>query len=160
MIRVLFVCLGNICRSPMAEAVFRHMLEEKGMADQVTVDSAGIGGWHVGDPPHRGTLAVLAREGIRADGLRARQLSRADLDKFDYVVAMDEENLAGIRRLGRAKARVLRLLDLVDDLDNKNVPDPYYTGNFEQVYALVTRGCDRLLEHIQHEHGLSIRRQA
>ncbi|WP_051343623.1 low molecular weight protein-tyrosine-phosphatase [Alicyclobacillus herbarius] len=154
MIRVLFVCLGNICRSPMAEAVFRQMLKEAGWADKVMVDSAGIGGWHVGERPHHGTLAVLERERIPSEGLRARQIHRTDLETFDYIVAMDDENLAGIRRISRQpRARVLRLLDLVEDVSDKNVPDPYYTGNFDEVYALVQKGCARLLELLAQEHG-------
>jgi protein-tyrosine phosphatase len=156
MIRVLFVCLGNICRSPMAEAVFRHMVAEEGLSDLIAVDSAGIGGWHAGERPHRGTIDVLNQHGVAHEGIRARQIRREDLETFDYIVAMDEDNLRGIQRLRTTpKGQVFRLLELVDDMADKNVPDPYHTGNFAEVYELVTEGCKRLLDRIKKECGLS-----
>ncbi|WP_026975376.1 low molecular weight protein-tyrosine-phosphatase [Alicyclobacillus contaminans] len=155
MIRVLFVCLGNICRSPMAEAVFRKQVQDAGLADAIAVDSAGIGGWHAGERPHRGTLAVLAAHGVDASGLCARQVTPVDIRNFDYIVAMDEENLDGLERLGaRVGERVFRLLDIVPDSPMQNVPDPYYSGNFDLVYDLVERGCAALLQKIRQEHGL------
>ncbi len=103
MIRILFVCLGNICRSPMAEAVFQQRVNEAGLADEFEIDSAGTGGWHVGDPAHRGTLAVLRRNGIPYNG-RARQVQPADLQRYDYLIAMDAENVADLRRMDRGGA--------------------------------------------------------
>jgi protein-tyrosine phosphatase len=155
MVRVLFLCLGNICRSPMAEAVFRHLVKEVGLEDQIEIDSAGTGGWHAGERPHRGTQEVLNRYGISHEGLTARQIVKQDLETFDYIVAMDADNLAGLRRLGAGKSdRVFRLLDLVDDRSDKDVPDPYYTGDFDETYDLVQRGCAALLAKIRREHGL------
>lgn len=154
-IRVLFVCMGNICRSPMAEAVFRHQVAEAGLADRFVIDSAGTGGWHVGEPPHHGTLAVLARHGIDPGNQRARQITRADFDRFDYIVAMDEENLADLRRLRRdGRAQISLLLEHTSETPYREVPDPYYTGGFDHVFDLVEAGCRGLLEHIRQREGI------
>jgi protein-tyrosine phosphatase len=155
MIRVLFLCLGNICRSPMAEAVFRKQVREAGLQDRIEIDSAGLGGWHAGERPHRGTLAVLDKHGVPHTGIHSRQITKADLSSFDYLVAMDEENMEGLQKLGAvAGDKVFRLLDLVEERKDKNVPDPYYTGNFDEVYEMVTQGCEALLAKIKTEHGL------
>ncbi|GLV13422.1 low molecular weight protein-tyrosine-phosphatase YfkJ [Alicyclobacillus hesperidum] len=152
MIRVLFICLGNICRSPMAEAVFRNMVEEAGLADEIDVDSAGIGNWHAGDPPHIGTRRVLEKNGIDWKGLVSRQVTPDDLQRADYVVAMDDANMEALERLGAPRSeRVFRLLDLVPDEPLNEVPDPYYDGRFDEVYRLVQLGCRELLQKIQKE---------
>lgn len=146
-VRVLFVCLGNICRSPMAEGVFRNMVREAGLSDRIDVESAGTGGWHVGERPHPGTVKILAQNQISINGKRARQLSRSDLNDFDYVVAMDSENVEDIKALfGRWVPRLLEFAPKGSPLD---VPDPYYTGSFETVYRLVHDGCAGLLMHIR-----------
>lgn len=150
MIQVLFICLGNICRSPIAEAVFAEMVATAGKSNEITVDSAGTGNYHVGERPHRGTRQVLSAHNIAYDG-RARQLSRADLGTFDYLIALDSTNKSDIEQMlkqtGITKS-VYRLLDFAPGVSEANVPDPYYTGNFEHVYQLVTAGCHGLLEHI------------
>ncbi len=154
-IKVLFVCMGNICRSPMAEAVFRHQVAEAGLADRFIIDSAGTGSWHVGEPPHRGTLRILAAHGVDPGPQRARQITRADFSEFDYVVAMDEENLRELRRFRHdSHAKVSLLLDHAPGLGTREVPDPYYTGGFERVYELVEAGCRGLLAHIREREGL------
>lgn len=155
-LRVLFVCLGNICRSPMAEAVFQRQVDSAGLADRFEIDSAGTGGWHAGEPAHRGTQAVLRRNGIAYTG-RARQVQPADLQRFDYVIAMDQENVADLRRLDRAGAldgKLHRLLDFAPG-GLRDVPDPYYTGQFDLVYELVNAGAAGLLEFVRAERGLS-----
>lgn len=150
MIHVLFVCLGNICRSPMAEAIFRDLVKKKGLEELIKIDSAGTGDYHVGEGPHRGTKQILKKYQVSDEGLIARQIQKDDLNTFHYIIAMDSENAANIRRLGPVseKTKVMRLLDFVPDKVSKDVPDPYYTGNFEEVYELVKEGCEQLLQKI------------
>ncbi|AWB45762.1 phosphotyrosine protein phosphatase [Paenibacillus sp. CAA11] len=149
---VLFVCLGNICRSPMAEAVFRHLVQQEGLASYFKIDSAGTGDWHTGKPPHQGTRGILDQYGISYEGMLARQVAEQDFTDFDYVIAMDDSNVSNLNKLMRGTGvKMIKLLDLVADAPNKNVPDPYYTGNFEEVYELVGKGCRALLEHIRRE---------
>ena len=158
-ISVLFVCLGNICRSPLAEGIFRHHVEEAGLTDRFTIDSAGTSSYHVGDPPDHRTSAVAVARGIALTS-RARQLLAADLDQFDYVIVMDEENRAAVKRLARERAtkavvHMMREFDSEarDDLD---VPDPYYGGErgFENVHDIVERSSRRFLEHLRARHDL------
>lgn len=144
------VCLGNICRSPMAEAVFRHHVERSGLADSIEVASAGTGNWHAGERPHDGTLRTLARHGLSLDGKRAQGLDAVDVDAYDYLVAMDRANA---RDIG---PRALLLLDFATPRPlDPDVPDPYYSGAFEEVYDLVDAACPGLLDHIVRERCLA-----
>lgn len=151
MIKVLFVCLGNICRSPMAEAYFRDLVKKEGLEKQIFVDSAGTGNWHVGEGPHHGTEEILRKNQISTDGLIARQIAREDLEEFDYIIAMDSSNINNIKKLSNSfpKEKVHVLLDFVPHRKDKNVPDPYFTGNFVEVYEMVQEGCQQLLNHIK-----------
>ncbi|MGO8670880.1 MAG: low molecular weight protein-tyrosine-phosphatase [Capsulimonadaceae bacterium] len=153
MVSVLFVCLGNICRSPMAEAVFAHQVREAGLDNVIKTDSAGTGSWHVGEQPHRGTRAILARNGVACEH-RARQISTADLDRFDYVLTMDDENLRTVRGLGDGTAVVRPFLSYAPNCALSEVPDPYYTGGFQEVYDLVTSASAGLLAAVRKEQGL------
>lgn len=155
MIQVLFVCLGNICRSPMAEGVFRNVLKQENLSSKVSVDSAATSAWHIGSPPHKGTLAILKKYNISADGLVGRQLTKEDFGKFDYIIGMDESNVRNIFEItGKLQhPKIIRLLDLTEH--NKDVPDPYYTGNFEETYQLVSDGCQALLEKIRNDHNVT-----
>ena len=157
MIRVLFVCSGNICRSPMADGVFQEMVDKARLSDQIAVDSAGTGPWHVGEKAHRGTRNVLKKNGIDYDG-RARQITRADFDSFDYILAMDNSNLASIRRMANRNhvevEMFLHYARVAGTVHREEVPDPYYDGRFDEVYDLVTRGSQSLLDHIRKTHDL------
>jgi len=158
MIKVLFVCLGNICRSPMADGVFQHKVNQAGLSKQIMVDSAGTGSWHVGESAHKGTLAVLKKHHIPYDG-RARQFVRRDLSDFDYILAMDSSNLTTIQQVmgGESDGDVRLFLSYAKAkgiVDRETVPDPYYDNRFDEVYDLVNKGCDALLAHIQEVHAL------
>ena len=153
MVRVLFVCLGNICRSPMAEAVFAHKVKAAGLDSVIEADSAGTGDWHLGQPPHQGTRALLKERKI-AYTHAARLVTPGDLDVFDYVLTMDNQNLANIQALGRGRAVVRPFLDYAPHLPLREVPDPYFTGDFSETYELVGAAADGLLAAIRAEHGV------
>jgi protein-tyrosine phosphatase len=154
--RILFVCLGNICRSPTAEGVMRALVREAGLEESIELDSAGTGAWHVGNPPDERATETARTRGIVLEGA-AKVLRREDFDDFDLVVAMDRKNLADLRRLApderaRSRIRLLREFDPAsggaDDLD---VPDPYYGGprGFEDVLDLVYAACEGLLAQVR-----------
>lgn len=154
-IRVLFICLGNICRSPMAEAIMQHLVAEAGLTDKIVVDSVGTGDWHVGQPAHRGTREVLQRHGVSYSGV-ARQITVDDLST-PYLIAMDRQNLADARALdptGLVASRLSLLLDYGPPGGPRDVPDPYYTGDFDTVYHLIDAACQGLLKHIREKHDL------
>jgi protein-tyrosine phosphatase len=154
-----FVCLGNICRSPTAAGVMRHLVEEAKLDAVVRVESAGTAGYHAGEAPDRRARAAGARRGITIDGA-ARQFVRADWDRFDYVLAMDRSNLEDLTSTAPAAARAgkLHLLRSFDPRSpaGANVPDPYYGGDdgFDEVLDLCLSACRPLLERIRREHGL------
>lgn len=155
MINVVFVCLGNICRSPMAEGIFRDMVRKEGLDQKIAVDSAGTSDWHIGDPPHKGTLGIFEKYGVSAEGLKARQYKKEDIQGFDYIIAMDASNIENMEKIqGGKSSKVTLLLDLLDDVKSKDVPDPYFTGDFEETYRLVTEGCRKLLDKIKIENQL------
>ena len=153
MVRVLFVCLGNICRSPMAEAVFAHKVRAAGLEKEITADSAGTGDWHIGQPPHRGTRALLKERKIDYSHA-ARQIAAVDLEDFNYVLTMDDQNLANVRALGTGRAVVRPFLEYAPHSPLREVPDPYLTGGFPEVYELVDAAADGLLAAIRAEHGV------
>ena len=156
MVKVVFVCLGNICRSPMAEAIFRQLVRDEGLADQIEVDSAGTSDWHIDSIPHEGTRKILNEYQIPVDGMKARQFRSEDLDEFDYIIAMDRSNIENMQAIHKQgdQDKVILLLDLIEDTDDKDVPDPFFTGDFDQTYDLVTKGTQALLEKIKREQQL------
>ena len=154
--RVLFVCLGNICRSPLAEAVFRHKVRERGVEGDFEIDSAGTSGYHSGAAPDRRSAETARRRGVELAG-QSRQLGAEDLRRFDYVIAMDGENLREIRALeaeAGGTARIHRLREWDPARSGADVPDPYYggTGGFDEVHDIVDRSCEALLDHLLAEH--------
>jgi protein-tyrosine phosphatase len=153
MIRVLFVCLGNICRSPMAEAVFNHKVRAAGLSSEIEADSAGTGAWHVGNPPHIGTARVLQEKEIPLNH-RARLFEEADLNDFNYVIVMDDQNLRQVTMSPAGNATVNRLLDYAPHLGVREVPDPYINGKFDEVFSLVDESTQYLLDAIRAEHGI------
>ncbi|MCS6836447.1 MAG: low molecular weight phosphotyrosine protein phosphatase [Anaerolineae bacterium] len=158
MIRVLIVCLGNICRSPMAENVLRHLVAEAGLSAQISVDSAGTANYHVGELAHKRTRGLLADHAIPYSGT-ARQLTKDDLASFDYVLAMDADNLTDVQRLRSAHTRAKIGLFLDDAyqaslVDVRYVPDPYYTDRYEETFELVMKGSRAFLERLRRDHQL------
>jgi protein-tyrosine phosphatase len=119
----------------MAEAVMRHLIQKEGLEREILVDSAGTGNWHIGKPPHEGTCHILNLNQISYEGQKARQLTKEDLTSFDYIIGMDNENIGNIRRLAgyNQTSEIARLLDYIEDYPIADVPDPYYTGNFNEV---------------------------
>ena len=154
MVRVLFVCMGNICRSPLAQGVFQGVLRREGLEDEVFVDSAGTGAWHVGEPPDERALSAASLRGVDISSQRARCIDPEDCQNFDYIVTMDEENYRAVAGLCRGSAVVRPFLDFATDSPETAVPDPYYGGpdGFEHVLDLVEEASEGLLEDIRERH--------
>jgi protein-tyrosine phosphatase len=152
-LKVLFVCLGNICRSPTAEGVFRHYVRAAGLDGRLLADSAGTGDYHVGEPPDRRACATAFRRGYRIDGLRARQVRRSDFEEFDYILGMDEQNLRALKRL--CPSEHLHKVRLLTEFSGSGpappVPDPYFGGprGFEHALDQIENAVHGLLRHLQ-----------
>ena len=148
-VRVLFVCLGNICRSPMAEHVFRSVVAEEGLSRAITCESCGTASYHIGEPPDRRAARVMAVHGIDCSGKRASRIRMSDFDDFDYIVCMDGYNLDDVLSMEPpgSKAVITTLLD-------GDVDDPWYTGDFERTFREVSTGSRALLERIRRERGI------
>ncbi|AJY44894.1 low molecular weight protein-tyrosine-phosphatase [Martelella endophytica] len=149
---VLFVCTGNICRSPLAEGIFRHLAETAGVADDFVIASAGTGGWHEGEAPDPRSRAIAAKHGIDISAQRARKIVASDFQRFGLVLGMDGDNMAVLRRMAgtNAAATVALFSDYTLSI-RKDVPDPYYGGadGFDNVYHMLFTGCQSLLSKLQ-----------
>jgi protein-tyrosine phosphatase len=158
MVRVLFVCLGNICRSPTAEGVFRHVVERAGLIESIEIDSAGTHAYHVGEPPDARAQETARRRGIDLSGLRGRKATQVDIERFDYVLAMDEENyqhLVAVSPPGM-EHKIRLFLEFAPDRPEREVPDPYFggAGGFERVLDMIEEASEGLLAHLRERHGL------
>ena len=153
MVEVLFVCTGNICRSPTAEGVFRHLVRAAGLAERIAADSAGTHGYHTGEPPDERAARTAARRGIDLSDIRARPVARDDFRRFDLVLAMDRGHLALLGRLapGAGDDRLRLFMEFAAGYDLLDVPDPYYGGaeGFERVLDMIEAGAAGLLDHIR-----------
>jgi protein-tyrosine phosphatase len=150
-VKVLMVCTGNICRSPMAEAVLRQRAADRGLP--LEIDSAGVGGWHIGEPPDGRAVATLKRRGYDPGSQRARRATAEDIAAFDLILAMDRGHLSALRVAGGPELsdKVKLLMDYAPDAKQTEVPDPYYGGQdgFDHVLDLIEQGVDGLLEHLE-----------
>jgi len=158
-VKVLFVCLGNICRSPLAEGIFKHQVKLAGLEKQIEVDSAGTSGWHIGDSPDPRSIDIARKHGIKLDSF-GRKAIAADFHEFDYILAMDADNFRDLERLRNQQADTKATLAKMRDYDSAgkggDVPDPYYGGadGFRNVYDMLSRSCANLLDEINDAYHL------
>jgi len=156
-IRVMFVCLGNICRSPLAQGIFEHLLRQRGLTDRFEVASSGTGSWHRGDLPDARMRKTAKGHGIDLDYQRAQQITKGDLSHYDHLYAMDrsiERVLLRMSGSSKANGRVQLFSDFDTDPEIEEVPDPYFDGRFEHVYEIVERTCVALLEALIDQYDL------
>ncbi|HIS40798.1 MAG TPA: low molecular weight phosphotyrosine protein phosphatase [Candidatus Aphodovivens avistercoris] len=153
MVRILFVCHGNICRSPMAEFVMKDLVEKASVAERFHIESAATSSEEVGNPVHPGTRGRLAAEGISCSGKTARRITRGDYDAFDLIIGMDGANLRSLRNLyrGDPKGKLYKLLEFANRTGD--IADPWYTGDFDATYEDVLAGCEGLLRWCERSHG-------
>ncbi|MEM6803898.1 MAG: low molecular weight protein-tyrosine-phosphatase [Bacteroidota bacterium] len=159
MVKVLFVCLGNICRSPMAEGLFLKQVKEAGLSDKIEIDSCGTGAWHVGDKADPRMRETASRHGINLLS-RARKVEITDFREFDYIIPMDNSNLMNLQRMAThvpdIKAAIIKMRYFDEGNENADVPDPYYGGEqgFEDVFQMLDRSCAALLAFIREQHEI------
>lgn len=154
--KILMVCLGNICRSPLAEGILKHKVQQLGLP--WTVDSAGTGHWHAGELPDRRSIAVAGRYGIDLTDQRARQFGPEDFERFDRIFVMDTQNRRDVLRLAQSdehRSKVGLILDLTHPGEDRNVPDPYYDDDgFEEVFQMLEQACERMVKTQDPSHTL------
>ncbi|WFE68842.1 low molecular weight phosphotyrosine protein phosphatase [Thiomicrospira sp. R3] len=157
-ISVLFVCMGNICRSPTAHAVFRKLVESEGLDSHISIDSAGTHAYHVGNPPDERSMKTANERGIKMQDLRARKVDFSDLIEFDYILAMDGDNLSILEQMAPSdlKPKIKLFMEFVPDSKHAYVPDPYYGGaeGFNQVFDMVDEASKGLLAYLKQNHQL------
>ncbi len=156
-VKVIFICLGNICRSPTAEGVFSKTVNNAGLSDRILIDSAGTGSWHIGHPPDARAIDAAALRNIDLTGLRARKVTPQDIVEFDYIIAMDNQNLSDLRRLNDTSHhhKINLFLSYAEQYSEIEVPDPYYGGalGFEKVLDMIEDASQGLLATIQRDYG-------
>lgn len=139
----------------MAEAIFRDLVKREQLEDKIQVDSCGTGSWHLGESPHSGTKNILHQQGVPYDGMISRLLKEEDYKQFDYMVAMDQNNFTALQRSNNHdQAVIVKLMEFVENIEDEDIPDPYYTGDFDQTYRLVSEGCHGLLQFLKGKHYL------
>ena len=148
MLKVLFICHGNICRSTMAESVFTHLVNRRGLADYFEINSAATSREEIGNPPHYGTVTKLKKVGIPVVPHRARQMTKADYEYYDYLIGMDSANIRNMQRIagGDPDGKIYKLPSFAGK--SSDIADPWYTGNFDETYNDVLEGCEALLEQL------------
>ena len=148
MIKILFLCHGNICRSTMCESVMTHLVNQKNLTDQIQIQSAATHNDEIGNPPHYGTARKLKQEGIPLIPHRAVRMTKADYDKYDYLIGMDTANIRNMTRIanGDPKGKIYKLLSFAGS--GRDIADPWYTGNFDETYEDVMEGCTALLDYL------------
>lgn len=151
MIKILFVCHGNICRSTMAQSIFAHMAAEQGLSESFYIDSAATSREEIGNPPHYGTVNRLHQAGIPVVPHKARQMTRADYEEYDYLIGMDSANIRNMARIagGDPEGKIYKLLSFAGS--SRDVADPWYTGDFDATYADVEAGCRGFLSYLQEQ---------
>lgn len=151
MIRVAFCCHGNICRSTLAESVFTHKVKALGLADLFEIDSFATSTEEIGNPPHRGTVNKLKEVGIPLVPHRAKQIRMSDYDKFDYIIGMDTANIRNLNRMlnGDSKGKIYKFLTFAGS--GRDIADPWYTGNFDETYEDVIKGCEGFLAYLREQ---------
>lgn len=151
-VSVVFVCMGNICRSPTAEGVFRYVVKKHNMSDVIRIDSAGTHAYHIGESPDSRSQSTALSHGVNLSSQKARIVNREDFDRFNYVIAMDRSNLEDLKRIQDSDqpAKLHLFMEFANGWDNKEVPDPYYGGGngFEKVFSMVKSASEGLLQHI------------
>ena len=154
MIKVLFICHGNICRSTMSESVFAHMINQQNLSDQFIIDSAATSTEEIGNPPHRGTVKKLREVGIPLVPHRARQITWKDYEKFDYIIGMDQWNIRNLNRMlkGDPDGKVYKLLSFAGT--DRDIADPWYTGNFDVTYTDIVEGCEGFLAYLKRQRKI------
>lgn len=153
-VAVLFVCLGNICRSPVAAGVFKHLVKERGLEQSFLIDSCGTGNWHSGETAHSETRRVATKRGVSLASHRARQAKQEDFSRFQLIVAMDRTNLRDLKQMARnSSARLVTLREYDPEDTDPDVPDPFYGGEdgFETVHDIIHRCCEKLLDSLVEE---------
>jgi protein-tyrosine phosphatase len=154
-IKIIFVCLGNICRSPLAEGVFRQLVEERGLQKNFLIDSAGTASYHVGEAPDKHARNAAKAYGFSIDQLKGRQFTTADLLQWDYIIAMDQSNHLNLQKLGPAKGELLLMREFDEENAGADVPDPWSQGQaaFHETYRILRRSCEKLLDYLVDRHS-------